>query len=72
MLTDEQRIKVYGSAERVAEVDAQIQANVDAMPPLTARQRDALKILLGTRTMPPRPQKRRTAPSVKDAAAANR
>lgn len=50
MLSDEQRLKIYGSAERVAEVDAQIEANVAAMPPLTMRQRDALAVLLSGRT----------------------
>jgi hypothetical protein len=62
MLTHEQRIKVYGSAERVAEVDAQIKTDVDAMPPLTPRQRDALRVLF-SRSMPLRPTKpeKRTA-----------
>lgn len=46
MLSDEQRIRIYGSAERVAEVDAQIKANIDRMPPLSQRQRDQLRILL--------------------------
>lgn len=61
MLTDEQRIKVYGSAERVAEVDAGIKANAAAMPPLTAAQRDALAVLLGRR-IPPRSVVDPTAP----------
>lgn len=69
MLTDEQRLKAYGSAERVAEVDALIEANVAAMPPLTARQKDALKILIGSRRMPPRPPKSTRPPETRTAPA---
>lgn len=63
MLTDEQRIKIYGSVERVAQVDAQIQANAAAMPPLTPRQRDALRILLRPNSaVPAQSRKTQTAP----------
>lgn len=58
MLSDAERIRIYGSAERVAEVDAQIKATVAVMPPLTPRQRDALTALLaGPHRIPPRPAK---------------
>lgn len=49
MLTDEERIKIYGSAERVADVDRVIAASVEAMPELTEGQRARLRVLLGDR-----------------------
>lgn len=54
MLTDEQRLRVYRTPEAVADADQHIANLVDAMPPLTAAQRDALAVLLGRRT-PSRP-----------------
>lgn len=53
MLTDEQRLRYYRTPERVAAADQHIADVVDAMPPLTAAQRDALAVLLGRR-IPPR------------------
>ena len=46
MLTDEQRIKIYGSAEAVAAVDQRIAETVDTWPPLSQRQKDAIRVLL--------------------------
>jgi hypothetical protein len=68
MLTDGQRIKLYGSAERVAEVKAQIKEANDAMPPFTARQRDALRNLWAPRPTPhPAEAASRPAPAPKPA-----
>lgn len=46
MLSHAERIKLYGSAEAVAEADRRIAEAVDAWPPLTQRQKDRLAVLL--------------------------
>lgn len=53
MLSDAERIKLYGSAEAVAAVDRRIAEDVASWPPLTPRQRDRLRTLL--RTAPAEP-----------------
>lgn len=67
MLTDEQRLKVYGSAEAVAAADRYIEDLVAAMPPLTQRQKDALRVLLrpaaAVEQPAPKPLRRRRAPA---------
>lgn len=56
MLTEEQRLRVYGGPEGVAAADRYIDALVAAAPPLTAAQRDRLRILFA-----PAPAQKRTA-----------
>lgn len=46
MLSDAERIKLYGSAEAVAAVDRRIAEDVASWPPLTPSQRDRLRTLL--------------------------
>lgn len=47
-MTDEQRLKVYGSPEAVAAADRYLDELVAAAPPLTPAQRDRLGLLLRT------------------------
>lgn len=64
MLTDAERERLYGGADKVAEVDRHIAETVAAWPPLTSRQRDRLRALLHTtpaETAIPR-QRRRSEP----------
>lgn len=46
MLSDAERIRLYGSAEAVAEADRRGAEDVATWPPLTPRQRDRLRALL--------------------------
>jgi hypothetical protein len=46
MLSDAERERIYGGPERVAEAKRRLDELVAAAPPLTNRQRDALKALL--------------------------
>ncbi|HEV2640155.1 MAG TPA: hypothetical protein VGX23_33785 [Actinocrinis sp.] len=46
MLTHEQRLKIYGGAERLAEADRLLDELVANAPPLTSRQKDTLRQLL--------------------------
>lgn len=46
MLTDEQRLRVYGNAERVASVDRYLDELAAAAPPLTQAQKDRLRALI--------------------------
>lgn len=46
MLSDVERARLYGGADKVAEADRRIAAEVDAWPPLSPSQRDRLRILL--------------------------
>ena len=55
-MTAEQRLRVYGGPEGVAAADRYIAALVAAAPPLTAAQRDRLRILFA-----PAPALKRTA-----------
>lgn len=55
--SDADRLRWYGSAERVAAADAYIQALADAAPPLTPGQKARLRVLLArpTTTQPAAP-----------------
>lgn len=57
MRTVEELEAMFGGTQALFDLKAAIKADVDDWPPLTARQRDALKILIGSRTIPPRPVK---------------
>jgi hypothetical protein len=46
MLTDEERLRVYGSADAVAAADRRIAEAVDGWPPLTVAQKTRLRALL--------------------------
>jgi hypothetical protein len=46
MLTDEERLRVYGSAENVAAADRYINDLADSAPPLTPRQKARLRTLI--------------------------
>ena len=78
MLTDAERIRLYGSAEAVATADRRIAEEVDAWPPLTPSQQVRLRTLLAPAAPTParRAEQRgaqspqtRTAPRARDAAA---
>jgi hypothetical protein len=56
MRTVEELEAMFGGAQALRELKAAVKADVDGWPPLTARQRDALRLLL-VRRMPPRPAK---------------
>jgi hypothetical protein len=54
MRTREELERLFGGPDALLRVEAHVREANDAMPPLTARQRDALAVLL-TRRIPPRP-----------------
>jgi len=59
MLSDAERIRMYGSAEAVAEADRRMAAEVATWPPLTAGQKARLRALLRPVSSEPAPLPRR-------------
>jgi len=57
MRSQEELERLWGGADGVRRVMEHIKAVNDGMPPLNQRQKDALRILLGSGRMPPRPPK---------------
>lgn len=72
MRSQEELERLWGGPEGVRRVMEHVKAVNDGMPPLSQRQKDALRILLGSGRIPPRPPKRDQPPETAAAAPLSR
>lgn len=61
MRTREDYERLFGGADAFRRIEEHVKAENDAMPPLTARQRDELGLIFSQR-MPPRPEPKPVTP----------
>lgn len=57
MRSQEELERLFGGPDGVRRIKEHVKKVNDGMPPLSQRQKDALRILLGSGRMPPRPAK---------------